>query len=68
MRQAVITFTASLVVKADGGEYEGGPLTDDEAAGWAAHCLTRGDKHAWNYMAYGVDVTSVTYEDVPDED
>ncbi|MEV6684416.1 hypothetical protein AB0N28_03570 [Streptomyces sp. NPDC051130] len=67
MRQAVIKFTASLVVKEDGDEWEGGDMSDDVAGGWVSHCLARGDKHAWNYTGYGVSVSSVTYEDI-DED
>ncbi|MGW6949027.1 hypothetical protein ACWGHD_19135 [Streptomyces xanthophaeus] len=67
MRQAVIEFTATLTVKEDGDEWEGGEMTDEEAAGWVAHCLARGDKHAWNYTGYGVPVSSISYEDV-DED
>lgn len=67
MRKAVIEFTATLEVLEDGDEWEGEPMKDREAAGWASFCLTRGDKHAWNYTAYGVSVSSVTYEDV-DED
>ncbi|MGW6855842.1 hypothetical protein [Streptomyces xanthophaeus] len=67
MRQAIIKFTATLEVKEDGDEWEGGDLSTYEARGWASHCLARGDKHAWNYTHYGVSVSSVEYQDV-DED
>ncbi|MEU8840274.1 hypothetical protein AB0D97_14235 [Streptomyces roseus] len=67
MRKAVISFTATLEVKEDGDEWEGGDMSENTARDWAAHCLARGDKHAWNYTYYGVDVSSISYEDV-DED
>ncbi|MCY0926261.1 hypothetical protein OTB20_08580 [Streptomyces sp. H27-H1] len=68
MRKAVIEFTATLEVKEDGDEWEGGNLSPSNAQGWASACLERGDKHAWNYTAYGVSVSSVTYEDVEEEE
>ncbi|WNI28615.1 hypothetical protein [Streptomyces sp. ITFR-6] len=67
-QQVVIEFTATLVVKEDGDEYEGGELTLEDARGWVAHVLSRGDKHASNFTAYGASPTSVTYEESEDEE
>jgi hypothetical protein len=67
VRKAVIEFSATLEVKEDGDEWEGADMSDYTAQGWASYCLTRGDKHAWNFTAYGVDVSSISYEEC-DED
>ncbi|MEU1200160.1 hypothetical protein ABZ446_28595 [Streptomyces sp. NPDC005813] len=67
MKQAVIEFTGTLVVRPDGDEYEGGEMTPDEVRRWIATALLRGDKHEWRYDASGSAV-SVEYEDYdPDE-
>ncbi|MFI9123836.1 hypothetical protein ACIGW0_31345 [Streptomyces bikiniensis] len=68
MKRAVIEFSATLEVDEDGDEYEGGELSPRDAEGWVAHCLARGDKHAWNYTAYGVAVSGVSYEDFEPEE
>jgi len=67
MKQAVIEFTGTLVVRPDGDEYEGGEMTPDEVRRWIGHALLRGDKHEWRYDTSGSAV-SVEYEDYdPDE-
>ncbi|MEO3974413.1 hypothetical protein [Streptomyces sp. CAU 1734] len=68
MRRACIEFTAWLEVTEDGDEWEGGDMSNEDAAGWIAHALARGDKHASNYTAYNSRPTSVTYEDVEEEE
>ncbi|MFI2212996.1 hypothetical protein [Streptomyces sp. NPDC020141] len=67
MRHAYIEFTATLVVKEDGDEWEGGDMSDEEAAGWVAHALARGDKHAGTYKSFGRVPTSITYESFDEE-
>nr|WSW58458.1 hypothetical protein OG513_07620 [Streptomyces sp. NBC_00998] len=67
MRKAVIKFSATLEVKEDGDEWEGGDMSPEDARGWVSHLLSRGDKHSWHFTGYGASVSSVTYEDV-DED
>ncbi|WP_327712424.1 hypothetical protein OG912_32390 [Streptomyces sp. NBC_00464] len=67
-QQAVIRFTATLVVKEDGDGYEGGELSAEDARGWVAHVLSRGDKHASHFTAYGASPTSVTYEETEDDE
>lgn len=66
MKKAVIEFTGTLVVYPDGDEYEGGEMSERDARRWLSAALTRGDKHAWQYVTTG-GVTSVSYEDY-DED
>ncbi|GGX26684.1 hypothetical protein [Streptomyces chryseus] len=68
MKKAVIEFSGTLEVKEDGDEWEGGEMSPDVASGWVSHALARGDKHAWNYTTYGGKPTSVTYEEVADEE
>jgi hypothetical protein len=68
LRQATIKFTGYLLINQDGEEWCGEDLTDDEACGWVSYCMSRGDKHAWNFTAYGATTTGVTYEDVEDDE
>lgn len=67
MKQAVIEFSGTLVVYPDGDEYEGGTMSDRDAQGWVWHALSRGDKHAGNYLTSG-GVVSVSYEDYDPEE
>lgn len=60
-RTALITFTATLEVVEDGDEWEGGNMSAEDARGWVSHALSRGDKHAWNYTAYGPSIAAVEY-------
>ncbi|MFB7671306.1 hypothetical protein ACFC26_07795 [Kitasatospora purpeofusca] len=60
-RTATITFTAALEVVEDGDEWEGGDMSPEDARGWVGHAMARGDKHAWNYTAYGATVTGIEY-------
>ncbi|MFJ9694905.1 hypothetical protein [Kitasatospora sp. NPDC101183] len=68
MREARITFTATLDVWADGDEWDGEDMSPDDLRGWISHALARGDKHASGYSAYGAVVTSVEYADVEEEE
>ncbi|MCM2391754.1 hypothetical protein [Streptomyces albipurpureus] len=68
MKRATIEFTATLVVAEDGDEWEGGEMSTDDAYGWIQHALARGDKHASGYITYGGMATSITYEEVDDEE
>lgn len=66
MKQAVIEFSGFLTVR-PGEDYEGGEMSPDEARGWLSTALTRGDKHAWQYITSG-GVDSVTYEPYEEEE
>ncbi|MFD8595416.1 hypothetical protein ACFV1L_10480 [Kitasatospora sp. NPDC059646] len=60
-RTATITFTAALEVVEDGAEWEGEDMSPEDARGWVSHALARGDKHAWQFTAYGACVTAIEY-------
>ncbi|KPC89917.1 hypothetical protein ADL27_38550 [Streptomyces sp. NRRL F-6602] len=66
MKQAVIQFSGYLTVYPDGDEYEGGEMTIEDAHGWVEHAMSRGDKHAGNFLT-SASAESVEYEDC-DED
>jgi hypothetical protein len=67
VKQAVIEFSGTLTVYPDGDEYEGGEMTERDARGWISHALSRGDKHAGNYLTSG-GLTSITYEKYDEEE
>ncbi|MEV5319119.1 hypothetical protein AB0K92_15940 [Streptomyces sp. NPDC052687] len=66
MKQAVIEFSGTVTVY-PGEDYEGGEMSLDDARGWLSTALSRGDKHAWQYLTSG-GVTSVSYEECDEEE
>lgn len=67
MKRAVIEFSGTLTVYPDGDEYEGGGMSEREAANWVYFAMERGDKHAGSYTTYARPDGPVVFEEY-DED